>query len=148
MTIREVLWRRAVGYALLVLVILAMAVSASAQERIDAMRAFERAKAGELLIVDVRSRQEWRSTELAEGAVAISMHEPGFVDGIRQLAAANPGKPIALICASGGRSAAMQAELARAGFAGTIDIGEGMMGGSAGPGWIARGLPVVEYRQQ
>jgi hypothetical protein len=37
----------------------------------------------------------------------------------------------------------MSARLAEAGFTGIVDVPEGMLGSSAGPGWLARDLPVV-----
>jgi rhodanese-related sulfurtransferase len=36
----------------------------------------------------------------------------------------------------------MQQALRKAGFTQVYNIDEGMVGSSAGPGWIARGLPV------
>ncbi len=71
------------------------------------------------------------------------MHERGFEKRLfaaRELAG---DKPIALICATGGRSARLLAALKRAGYSGFIDVSEGMLGSRRGPGWIARGLPIT-----
>ena len=72
------------------------------------------------------------------------MHERGFEQQLfaaRDLAA---GRPVALICATGGRSAQLLAALKRAGYSGFIDVSEGMLGSRRGPGWIARGLPITD----
>ena len=50
---------------------------------------------------------------------------------------------IALICATGGRSAYVADVLAKNGISGVLDVPEGMFGNGAAPGWIARGLTVV-----
>ena len=95
-------------------------------------------------LLDVRSRAEWTETGLAKGAWPVSMHERGFEQRLfaaRDLAA---GKPVALICATGGRSARLLAVLKRAGHTGFIDVSEGMLGSRRGPGWIARGLPMTD----
>ncbi|MDD9922171.1 MAG: rhodanese-like domain-containing protein [Boseongicola sp.] len=98
---------------------------------------------GSIILIDVRSRSEWVETGLAKGAWPISMHERGFE---RRLFAARDlagEKPIALICATGGRSARLLAALKRAGYPGFVDVSEGMLGSRRGPGWIARGLPLT-----
>ena len=100
--------------------------------------------AGAVLLIDIRSRAEWRETGVAEGAWPISMHEKGFPERLmaaRDLAA---GRPVALICATGGRSLAVLRALRNAGYDGFAEVSEGMMGNPAhGPGWIKAGLPVV-----
>lgn len=66
-------------------------------------------------LLDVRSRAEWAETGLAKGAWPVSMHEHGFEQRLfaaRDLAA---GRPIALICATGGRSARLLSALESAG---------------------------------
>lgn len=95
-------------------------------------------------LLDVRTRAEWAETGLAKGAWPVSMHERGFEQRLfaaRDLAA---GRPVALICATGGRSAQLLAALKRAGYTGFIDVSEGMLGSRRGPGWIARGLPITD----
>jgi rhodanese-related sulfurtransferase len=98
-----------------------------------------------IVLLDVRSRDEWAETGLAKGAWPVSMHERGFEQRLfaaRDLAA---GRPVALICATGGRSARLLAALKRAGYTGFIDVSEGMLGSRRGSGWIARGLPMTDF---
>ena len=93
-------------------------------------------------LIDVRSRTEWADTGLAQGAWPISMHERGFEQRLFAAHDLSGEKPVALICATGGRSARLLVVLKRAGYSGFIDVSEGMLGSRHGPGWIARGLPM------
>ena len=97
-----------------------------------------------ITLVDVRSRSEWLETGIAQGAWPISMHESRF--GSRLLAARDLSdpRPVALICATGGRSARILDALKRSGYSNFIDVSEGMLGSGRGPGWIARGLKTVD----
>ena len=99
-----------------------------------------------IFLIDVRSREEWSETGLAKGAWPISMHEPRLEQRLIAARALAGRKPIALICATGGRSAQLLRALKRAGYTGYIDVSEGMLGSSQGRGWIARGLPVVDMK--
>ena len=96
---------------------------------------------GDISLIDVRFRPEWLDTGLAEGAWPISMHEDRFEARLFAARDLSDTRPVALICATGGRSARLLAALTRAGYAGFIDVSEGMLGSRRGPGWIARGLP-------
>lgn len=49
---------------------------------------------------------------------------------------------MAVICRTGRRSAAAERLLERNGFSHVYNVVEGMAGSSAGPGWLARGLPI------
>ncbi len=94
-------------------------------------------------LIDVRLRQEWAETGLAEGAWPISLHEPRFAERLFAARSLAEERPIAIICATGGRSGYVARELRSAGYTGFLDIAEGMLGSARGPGWIAAGLPVV-----
>lgn len=78
-------------------------------ERIDVAR-FEGLVEEGVTIVDIRRADEWRSTGIIPGSRLITAYDEtgrlvdGFVPQLRDLAAA--GKPLALICRSGNRSAA------------------------------------------
>ena len=72
------------------------------------------AERGELTIIDVRLPVEWQRTGLPEGALAISLQDgtlqprAEFVADVLEALANDPTKPVALICASGYRSAFAQ----------------------------------------
>ena len=100
-----------------------------------------------LRLLDIRSREEWRETGVAQGAWLVSMHEKRFPERLfasRQMA---EGRTFALICATGGRSGAVLNALRQAGHAGFVDVSEGMLGNLLGPGRIAAGLPVVSMNE-
>ena len=102
---------------------------------------------GELTIIDIRLPAEWERTGLPAGAMAISLQDQtlqprgDFVADVLAALANDPTRPVALICASGHRSAFAQQWLLQSGFSQVHDISEGMVGGEHGPGWLARSLP-------
>lgn len=129
------------------LLVLALgACSAQSGPTLSASEAYQKARAGELTLIDIRRPDEWRQTGVAEGALRINMVHPQGVRGfIRQVSAEIGGQrdaPIALICRTGNRTTHMQKALQEAGFTNVYHVPEGMVGSRAGPGWIARGLPV------
>jgi rhodanese-related sulfurtransferase len=105
------------------------------------------AERGELTIIDIRLPVEWERTGVPQGALAISLQDEtqqpreDFVADVLAALANDPGKPIALICARGHRSAFARGWLLQSGFSQVHDISEGMIGGEFGPGWLARALP-------
>lgn len=105
--------------------------------------AFAAARAGEVLLIDIRRPDEWEATGLPEGATGIDMRRDDFESAVRALAGGDVDRPVALICAAGVRSDRTGARLAAAGFTQIVDVPEGMLGSQAGPGWLARGLPVT-----
>ena len=98
---------------------------------------------GEMVLLDIRSRQEWQQTGLAEGAWPVSMHEPDFGQKLQAILQEVGAEKIALICATGGRTSHVTGILRQNGIEGVADVSEGMMGNPRGPGWIARGMPTV-----
>lgn len=108
--------------------------------------AHEAAVAGKVLLVDIRRPEEWRKTGVGEGAHPLDMRREDFVEALLALTGGDRSRPVALICASGARSDRTSLKLEKAGFTRIIDVPEGMTGSRAGPGWVARNLPVVAYR--
>ena len=117
-------------------------VTAFAAQTLSAPEALAKAEAGELVLIDIRRPSEWRESGIASVATPLSMHEKGFIEGLEKIMAANPGKEIALICATGGRSAFLQKELTKRGLGSSLDVSEGMFGNGNAPGWLKRGLPL------
>lgn len=107
-----------------------------------AQEAHTAAQNGEVLLLDIRTRMEWSQTGIGSSAHAVSMHEANFLAKLDQLTGGDKSKPVALICAVGGRSRAVQSALERMGYSSIIDVAEGMVGGPNGPGWIKSGLPL------
>ena len=130
----------------LFLTLIVFCAPAFASEQMAADMAYSEISAGRMVLVDVRTPSEWKATGVAPGAVTLTMGEPGFVEKLKAVVDANPGKRVALICAAGGRSSSVQRQMAKLGIADdAVDIVEGMKGNWTSPGWIGRGLPVVPY---
>ena len=79
----------------------------------------------------------------ARGAWPVSMHDRRFPKRLGIVLELAENRPIALICATGGRSASVVRALRLAGYNSFIDVSEGMLGSRSGPGWIKAGLPIV-----
>ncbi len=113
-------------------------------EIMTSIEAHRRASAGEIVLVDIRTPEEWRETGVPASAQAITMHQD-VAKFFAALGAATKGdrtKAVALICRTGNRSAALQAELIKAGYNNVIDVAEGVVGGRHGAGWLKAGLPI------
>ncbi len=108
-------------------------------------QAHSAARAGSVLLIDIRRPDEWARTGIGEGAIALDMRRRDFEDALLAAAGGDKTRPIALICARGVRSRRLSGRLAAAGFTGVVDVPEGMLGSGAGPGWLKRNLPIVAY---
>jgi len=127
----------------LALALVLLSPAAVGNDTISVRQAHDKALRGEILLVDIRSPEEWRDTGVGEGAHAISMHRPDFMARIDAMTGGDRTRPVALICARGGRSASMQRALAERGYGRVLDVAEGMLGSSHGPGWLKEGLPIA-----
>jgi rhodanese-related sulfurtransferase len=126
-----------------------MAHSAVAQQSrmprtMTPLEAHSRASTGEIILLDIRTPEEWRETGVPASAQALTMHQDAkkFFTALEAATKGDRTKTIALICRTGNRSAALQAELIKAGYASVVDVAEGVVGGKYGPGWLKSGLPV------
>lgn len=118
---------------------------AHAGQRITVTEAHDQALQGDILLVDIRTPNEWRASGVGEGAVPLDMRRDDFVTALDDLVDGDQGAAIALICARGVRSARLTNRLIEAGFTNIIDVPEGMLGSAAGPGWVRAGLPVLDF---
>jgi rhodanese-related sulfurtransferase len=136
--------RRFVPVSVLVLVATCLvAVSAAAAgPTLSAPEALEKARAGEITLIDIRTPREWRATGIAEGALPIDMTKRTFVQEVLDAVNGDKDAPIAIICRTGNRTTYTQKALQELGFANVYNVKEGMAGSGAGPGWVRRGLPV------
>ncbi len=138
--------RRAMRPLLLILVLVIalplMAAQGWAVETMTAKQARDAALAGEIVLIDVRSEDEWRATGIGDVATPITMHNAQFIPRLQAVIDQNPDKKIAFICAVGGRSGHVARALASQGLTTVIDVADGMLGSSKGPGWLKQALPV------
>ncbi len=118
---------------------------AHAGQKITVAQAHEQAARGDILLVDIRTPNEWQASGVAEGAVPLDMRRDDFEAALGDLVDGDQGAAIALICARGVRSARLTNRLIEAGFTNIIDVPEGMLGSAAGPGWVRAGLPVLDF---
>lgn len=114
---------------------------------LSAREAHEEAVAGSVTLIDIRRPEEWIATGIGKGAHPIDMRRDDFIEVLAEVAGPDKKQPIALICARGVRSARMSKWLSGAGFTQIMDVPEGMLGSAAGPGWLARALPVYTYNE-
>jgi rhodanese-related sulfurtransferase len=133
------------AFLALCLGLVVVAGAAAAAPALSVQDAYARAEKGEILLIDIRSPEEWRATGIATVARPISMHVEGFYERLDAAVGGDHGKAVAVICSSGGRSAWMQVQLLARGYSNVINVPEGMEGGPNGPGWIKSGLPVKPY---
>ncbi|MGX9353932.1 rhodanese-like domain-containing protein [Roseobacteraceae bacterium S113] len=114
---------------------------------LSAPEAADRVASGEIILLDIRTPQEWRESGLADGAWPVSMHSADFPKQLSAILERYAPEQIAFICATGGRSGHVSDVLAKNGIAGVADVSEGMFGNDRGAGWLARGLPVVSLSE-
>ncbi len=116
-------------------------------EIIGARDAHELALKGELVIIDVRSTEEWKDTGVPASGYAITMHQNAdvFLNGLDAAMGGDRTKPLALICATGSRTTYLQKPLRQMGFTRVMNLAEGMQGGRFGDGWVRGGLPVRKW---
>ena len=116
----------------------------SGASQLGVYEAHELAMRGAIVLVDVRTPEEWEKTGVGTSAQAVSMHQPGFFKKIKSLVHGDKTQAIAIICATGQRSDRVQAMMRKRGYTNIINVSEGMLGNAAGPGWINSGLPVQD----
>ena len=121
--------------------------SRAADHDITVEQALEMSRGGKATIVDVRTQGEWRKTGIPAGAKTVTLNNPrgaqGFIDEVLGAVDGDRTKPVALICATGNRSARAAALLEANGFTNVYNVTNGMMGRNGAKGWIATGLPVA-----
>jgi len=101
-------------------------------DAIDVAEAERRASAGEVILVDVREKSEWKA-----GHAPMARHLPlGGLDERSLTELRKKGKPVAFICQSGGRSSSACGRARQAGVE-AINVKGGM------GAWKRAGLPVA-----
>ena len=113
---------------------------------LTAEEALAMSEAGGLTIIDVRTPMEWMRSGVAKGALTITPQNPTFMNELNDAVGGDMDKPIALICATGQRTAQISAFLREQGYHAVADISEGMMGNFSAPGWLRKNLPTVQYQ--
>lgn len=130
---------RSMGQAFAVLLL--SAGIANAADLLDARSADSRARAGEIVLVDIRTPREWAETGVPASAHAITMNQPApdFIASLDKALGGDKAKPVALICRTGNRTSGLAPQLEKLGYK-ILDVGEGVAGSRNGPGWLKSGL--------
>jgi rhodanese-related sulfurtransferase len=95
---------------------------------------------GKLILIDIRTPEEWAGSGLPDVALPIDMRSPEFLSRIAALKKERPDQTIGFICATGGRSGYVAKYLHDAGIDGIVNVAAGVHGQPNG--WLALGLPV------
>jgi rhodanese-related sulfurtransferase len=121
---------------------MALAKTARAQSSgtLSAREANDGVTAGALLVIDIRTPDEWTDTGVPQGALRLDAETPGFEVRLAGIRLDHPGKRIALIDRSGGLAAGLQAKLAGRGWRDLVMVRGGMLGPG---GWLSEKLPVA-----
>ncbi|WP_300514253.1 rhodanese-like domain-containing protein [Aliiroseovarius sp.] len=127
--------------------VMANSALAASDDVWSATRAFDALLQDRLRMLDIRTPEEWRETGVAQGAWPVNLYDERFPERLFKARELAEGRPVALICRTGGRSGGVMASLRESGFPGFVDVSEGMLGSAAGPGWIKTGLPVVTAQE-
>ncbi|OJV05880.1 MAG: hypothetical protein BGO20_12615 [Bosea sp. 67-29] len=120
----------------------ASVVFGQAPASLSVREAYEAARSGEIILVDIRSAAEWADTGLPQGAVPLDVDATAFDVRLAGLRLDHPGKRIVLIDRTGAQAIAVAQKLAGRGWRELA----GVRGGMLGPGgWLAEKLPVMAY---
>lgn len=111
-------------------------VSLSARETSDAVQAKR------IVLVDIRSAEEWADTGLARGAIPLDADGAAFEPRLAGLRLDSAGKRIVLIDRTGAQALAVAQKLAGRGWRDLAAVRDGMLGPG---GWIAEKLPLAAY---
>ncbi len=119
-------------------------IAASAIPLMAALDAYKRSEAGAVLLVDVRTPEEWAASGIAPTAHGLTLQDPNFASKLDTFTGGDKSKPIAFICRSGNRSGNAAERAREQGYTDVYNVPGGMM---TEGGWIEQGLPVVSGGQ-
>ena len=134
-------------YFIAILLALIFSFNSLANE-ITAVKAAESMKNG-LIIIDVRSKEEWKETGIIPNSILIQMLSSGrtirkeYISELLTTLGEDKDVNVAIICHSGGRSSATVSMLQDKGFNNIFNISEGMVGNGSTTGWVNRNLPLI-----
>nr|CAA6806217.1 MAG: Unknown protein [uncultured Thiotrichaceae bacterium] len=130
------------GFLLLSGLLTAPAMAAA--QIMTAPEAQEAVKEGKMILLDIRTPEEWREDGVAEGAYPVDLSAKNFGELLNKVLEQRDDKLLGMICATGGRTGYVMSVLAQNKLTGIVDVSEGMHGRFfGGPGWLKRGLPVI-----
>jgi rhodanese-related sulfurtransferase len=132
--------RRVFLSAILLSALASLVCAQASSASLSAREAYDGVKAGKLILVDIRTPEEWADTGVPQGAMRLDAEASGFEVRLAGLKLDDPKKRIVLIDRSGGSAAAVQQKLAARGWREFSIVRGGMLGAG---GWLAEKLPVT-----
>jgi rhodanese-related sulfurtransferase len=114
-------------------------------ETVSVTQAHAELKFGKAALIDVRRPDEWQSTGYPEGALLLTMGEPGFFERISEIAQNDSSARLLITCRTGARSGSVQGVLTQMGYTNVVNVRGGFIGTATDPGWTQAGLPVAQY---
>ena len=100
-----------------------------------------------IIIVDVRTKKEWKETGIIPNSILLNMHNDNyeenknFVNDLTAYLSKNPNENIAFICASGSRSEIVVNYFTEKGYNNLSHIPDGIVGKN-NDGWLFLGFPL------
>ena len=121
-------------------------------DNIEPAIAWTKLNANEMIIIDVRTVNEWKETGVIPGSLLVNKHDSNFSEKknflkeIENTISNNSDKKIAIICASGGRSSITMKALISKGYENIYNVSGGIAGKPSEnyPGWLNLKLPLEE----
>lgn len=116
----------------------------------EALNQYEK---GNILIIDVRTSNEWKMTGIIPDSILINMHDDNhqerkeFLEELKKELSLNQNKNIAFICASGARSKIVSDFLINEGYKNIFHIPDGILG-KQNNGWLFQGYPILDYNEK
>jgi len=116
----------------------------------EALNQYEK---GNILIIDIRTSNEWKMTGIIPDSVLINMHDDNhqerkeFLEELKKKLSLNQNKNIAFICASGARSKIVSDFLVNEGYSNIFHIPDGILG-KQNDGWLFQGYPIHNYNEK
>ena len=117
---------------------------------INSTYAFELYKNKKLIIIDIRTSREWKSTGVIPNSLLLPMHDENnmerkdFIEEIKKVLNENQNKTVSFICASGARSEMVKNYFLDKGYKNILNISDGILG-QENDGWFYLGFPLESY---
>ena len=121
--------------------------SENIMKSLNLQEAHDSYKDDKIIIVDVRTKKEWKETGIIPNSILLNMHNDSyeenknFVNDLTAYLSKNPNENIAFICASGSRSEIVVNYFTEKGYNNLSHIPDGIVGKN-NDGWLFLGFPL------
>ena len=121
--------------------------SENIMKSLNLQEAHDSYKDDKIIIVDVRTKKEWKETGIIPNSILLNMHNDNyeenknFVNDLTAFLSKNLNESIAFICASGSRSELVANYFTEKGYKNLSHIPDGIVGKN-NDGWLFLGFPL------